>query len=505
MPLWEPQAGPQAAASICPASIIFFGGTRGGGKTDCGLGRQLHGAEVYGKHWNGIMLRRKYKDFAELRRRIDNLITDGLPAERIGGDQQVNFIRFRNGASITLLSVIRLEQIDSLQGQQYTEITVDEAPAFPFIFQMLDKLKGCNRSPHGVPCSMFLTGNPGGPGSSAIKTMFIDKDPLGLGKVFRNPAGESQVFIKSTLADNRILCENDPLYVNRLQSISDEALRKAWLDGDWNVYVGQAFRFTDRHIIDPIPIPEFSILYMTYDWGHAAPFSIGWWFVDSDNRVYRFAEWYGCEPDKPNTGIRMPDTKIIERVIEIEHKLGITNRAIIRLADPTCQNKKPTPSGQGSGPSTAEMWSNYGLTLLPGDADRKAKIRQFRERLIIPDDDTLPMMVVFSTCKAFIRIIPTLCLDDYLIEDVDTDGEDHIYDESCHIAMARPVGVDQKDVDQVIKERERQATYSQLPLNAKVAWDEIKNQNEQLDEEYKMEQEILIESFREMEEFLQWK
>jgi hypothetical protein len=104
--IWSPQVGPQADAAICPADFTFYGGTRGSGKSDCLLGRQIRGAEKYAIHWNGLVLRRRYKEFAELRRRIDELIHKGLPAERIGGDQQANFLRFENGAQVAIFHKI---------------------------------------------------------------------------------------------------------------------------------------------------------------------------------------------------------------------------------------------------------------------------------------------------------------------------------------------------------------------------------------------------------------
>ena len=39
------------------------------------------------------------------------------------------------------------------------------------------------------------------------------------------------------------------------------------------------------------------------------------------------------------------------------------------------------------------------------------------------------MFQVFRTCKHFIRTIPTLIYDEKHPEDVDTDGEDHLYDQ----------------------------------------------------------------------------
>jgi len=439
MAFWSPQPGPQADAAICPADKIFFGGTRGGGKSDCALGRQLRGAEKYAVQWNGLVLRRKYKDFAEMRRRLDEMIAQGLPCERIGGDNQPNYVRFTNGAQLSFIAIKELAMLDSLQGQQFTEISIDEATTFPFLIQMIDKLNACLRSPHGVPCHMFFTGNPGGPGHNAAKVLFIEPSPSGV--PFFNKEGESTVFIRSTLDDNRILCDNDPDYVRRLRSIKDPALRKAWLEGDWNVFIGQAFNFSDvYHVIKPIwPIPEYAWLYMTFDWGFGKPFSVGWWWVDADSRIFRFAEWYGWT-GVPDEGLRLTDSQIAKGILEAEKKFNLGDRHIIRLSDPTCFNKKPDYKGGGQGPSTAEEFAKHKVILSPGDANRILKIRQFRERLCIPDDEKqMPMLMVYDTCRQFIRTIPSLCQDEKNPEDIDTDQEDHCYDESCHICMARPI------------------------------------------------------------------
>ena len=56
--IWEPQPGPQLYASCCPADIIFFGGSRGGGKTDTAIGRQIDGALLHAHAWNGLFIRK---------------------------------------------------------------------------------------------------------------------------------------------------------------------------------------------------------------------------------------------------------------------------------------------------------------------------------------------------------------------------------------------------------------------------------------------------------------
>lgn len=72
-----------------------------------------------------------------------------------------------------------------------------------------------------------------------------------------------------------------------------------------------------------------------------------------------------------------------------------------------------------------------------GDATRELKIRAFRERLRVPEVGR-PMLQVYDTCKGFIRTIPELVMDEKKIEDIDTNGEDHCYDEAALLCMYRP-------------------------------------------------------------------
>ena len=430
MSIWSPQPGPQVRAAVCPADFTFFGGTRGGGKTECLVGRQIRGAEKYNFAWNGLIVRRKYKEFSKIRNRFDELIRAGLPAERIGGDQQTNTIRFGDGGKITMSAIQRVEMCDDFVGEEFTEISIDECTTFPFFIKLVDKLSGSCRSPHGVPCRMFGTGNPGGPGHNEVKLFFHLGQAFNVkpGTVLYNDVGESRVYIPSFLKDNKILCDNDPKYVRKLMSIRDPMLRRAWLDGDWDVYIGQAFLLSPtHHIIKPIPIPDQAPLYMTFDWGYSAPFSVGWWWVDGEGRIYRFAEWYGFD-EQANEGLRLVDSKMAEGIVQREKDLGIWGKKITRLCDPTCMNKKPDYKGGGQGPSTAHEFAKLGILMRPGDPSRKLKIRQFRERLSIPEDPKQrPMMQIYDTCRHFIATIPSLCMDDYDPEDIDSDQHDHCF------------------------------------------------------------------------------
>lgn len=444
MSYWTAQPGPQSWAAVCPAKYIFFGGARGGGKTDTLVGRQVRGAQLYGDRWNGLMVRRKYKDLARIRARIDEMIRAGLPATRIGGDHQPNVVRFANGANIWLSAFQRLDQADDEQSKEYTEISLDEACTIPFVGGLIEKLKGCLRSSKGVPCKMVLAGNPGGPGHSAIKALFIDgHEPL---KPWRDAAGQTHVFIPSRVYDNRILMESDPEYEANLRSIRDPALRAAWLDGSWEVFPGQAFHFERRfHVLDDPPaVPITAPLLWSFDWGWGAPFSMGWWWEDGEGRLYRFAEWYGWT-GTPDEGLRMKDTDIAAGIQARERELGIWGRSIRRVAGHDCfATRADYTQAGGHVPSTAETFAAAGIFIARGNVSRRAKIQQFRERIGVDLDANgiplrAPMLLVYPHCHQFIRTIPALVMSDIDKEDVDTDQEDHVYDEAALACTERPI------------------------------------------------------------------
>jgi hypothetical protein len=58
-------------------------------------------------------------------------------------------------------------------------------------------------------------------------------------------------------------------------------------------------------------------------------------------------------------------------------------------------------------------------------------------RARIAGSEAGPMLVVFSTCRDFIRTVPVLQHDRMRPEDVDTAAEDHIADETRYACLSR--------------------------------------------------------------------
>ena len=79
-----------------------------------------------------------------------------------------------------------------------------------------------------------------------------------------------------------------------------------------------------------------------------------------------------------------------------------------------------------------------GIYFERGDNRRVAGWMQLHNRLAF-DGQGIPMLYVFRTCREFLRTLPTLQYSKTLPEDVDSDLEDHIADESRYLCMMVPL------------------------------------------------------------------
>ncbi len=440
----------QALLHNCSANEILYGGAAGPGKS--------HALRHEGFDWcmriprlQVYLFRRTYPELE------DNHIIKSLQEFPViigkYRDQKKRW-EFNNGSMMHFCHCKNEKDVFMYQGAEIHILLIDELTTFTeFQYDYLRARVRCTLEIQDeykmkIP-SIACATNPGGIGHGFAKERWVDfAKPMELKRSPESEGGMLRCYIPGLIEDNEILMKNDPEYIHRLEALP-EPYRTAYRYGDWDIFLGQAFLFTSDHVVDPMPVPDYAQIYCTFDWGYGAPFSVGWWWVSSDGRLYRFSEWYGWN-GVPNQGLRLTDSDIADGIIDREKELGISRRNIIRRAGPDIFSKKPDYRGGGQGPSTAEVFANKGVFFSPGDASRNLKIRQFRERLKVPSDGTPPMLQVYSTCEQFRRTIPMLQTDHNNIEDIDTTMEDHIYDEACHICMARPLAVDkplkQKDV-----------------------------------------------------------
>jgi hypothetical protein len=167
----------------------------------------------------------------------------------------------------------------------------------------------------------------------------------------------------------------------------------------------------------------------------------------------------------------MEDSIIAEGILEREHKMGIGDRHIIRLAGPDCWNKKADYRGGGQGPSTAEVFRGKKVILRPGDPNRVLKIRAMRERLVVPADPSCRSWCIGEAVATTNR--PILAMDEDNPEDIDKDQEDHVYDEACHIVMARAYGIKAEEIEKKVATKAKEEKRAQLPREQRHVWEEL--------------------------------
>lgn len=432
--VWEAQAGPQTALISCPVFEIFFGGARGGGKTDGVLGDFLEHADSYGVNAIGLMLRRTRTELIETIERSRAIYTP------LGWTfhEQDKMWRAPNGARLRFAYLERDADAEGYQGHSYTRIYVEEIGNFASDRPIL-KLMATLRSGAGVPVGFRATGNPGGPGHQWVKARYIDPAPMGWRVIKDALSGLERVYIPSRVADNHYLGED---YVQRLKASGSDTLVRAWLDGDWSVIDGAFFdQWSPRNVVRPFEIPADWLRIRSGDWGFARPFSIGWWAVAGDDyqapeitiprgSLVRYREWYGCT-GKPNEGVRLNAEEVADGIAlrERNEKIGFA------VMDPAA-------FAQDGGPSIAERMYDRGVQFVRADNARVGRSGALggwdMMRARIKGEDGTPRLFVFETCKDFIRTVPALQHDPMRPEDIDTESEDHIGDECRYACLSRP-------------------------------------------------------------------
>ena len=303
----------------------------------------------------------------------------------------------------------------------------------------------------GVVPIVRSASNPGNIGHGWVKKMFVDAGPymeIREQTIWSEALHKSKTirtqYIPSLATENPHITDD---YIFELEQ-KPEALRAALLTGSWSSFEGMVFsewadkpeHYGDRlwtHVIDPFPIPVSWPRYFGFDHGYSKPFSCGWYAMGPDGCLYRYKEWYGCKPRQANVGIELTPVQIADGILEREQDEIRDNITILRTADPAIFDKS-------RGDSVADqmapgfMGRRQGVLFNKGDHARMAGKMQIHERLRF-DKNGKPKLQVFNTCREFIRTVPNLPYSQKKPEDVDSDAEDHVYDECRYVCMDHPV------------------------------------------------------------------
>lgn len=443
---------PQQQALITKATEVLYGGALGGGKSYLARVASI----IYSTEVPGLityLFRRTFKEVL-----ANHIHTPGGYLEMLhelidAGDVVYSksdySFTFYNGSRIQLAHAQHESDVYAHQGAQMGFLILDEASHFtPLMIRFLrsrvrlgslvvpDRWKGL------FPRILYTT-NPGNVGHHYFKSNFVD---FGAGKIFKAPEEEGSMlreYVPAKLTDNKILLQNDPDYQERVKGMGDSNTVNAMINGDWECLSSGGFADLWRakfHVVDSFNIPNTWSIDRGYDYGSSAP-AAALWFAEADGEEFTDSQGNICWVPKGSIFIIKECYLANQRLEGLRLTAEAQGRRIKNAEDDEHWGKfvKPGPadnaifSSEPGRRSIADEMADSGVTFTRSDKSPGSRIRGvelMRTRLEASTKRPMekPGIFVFRSCFHTIRTVPNLESDPKNLEDIDTHGEDHIWD-----------------------------------------------------------------------------
>jgi phage terminase large subunit len=408
------------AGAIEKYPVTLYGGAKGGGKS-VGMRRILLLRRFKSPGSHGVIFRKTYP---ELEGNHIRPLFEEYPLLRQFWHAGNKLLTLPNGSTLQFCHCANQNDVSLYQGREYHDLGIEEAGEWSEA--TIRTLQGSNRSSKaGIPARTILTANPGGLGHKWLKRLFIEK------RYNERERPGDYCFIQALVDDNPALIENDPDYVHRLEAEPNEALRKAYRYGSWDIFAGQFFAEISRdvHLIPPFPIPSHWNKFGAYDFGFNHPAAIGWFAVDEDGNVYLYRELIraGLRIDQQAEKMNLyPETKEIP--FWAGHDCWVRKNVM--------DDKSP--------PTIADEFVKHEIFLKRAVIDRINGATQVRNYLAIRNKK--PRFFIFDTCPITFDCISRMQHDPDRVEDVlkvdasegDPMSGDDPYDMVRYGLMSRP-------------------------------------------------------------------
>jgi phage terminase large subunit len=414
-----------------PAIYVLIGGAAGGSKSR-GLREIGHKAALKTPQTRVLLLRRTYKELDQT-----HLRDVEMEAPQMGADAvpSAKVVRYPNGSVMQFGHCETAADAANYLSAEYDLIIFDELVTFEETMFLLIASRARSTKPGVVPKVIAGT-NPGGPQSHWVRARFIDHT-VDLDQYPDYDPAE-WVFIPSKLEDNPYL---DQAYERKLLALPPE-LRKAYRDGDWDIFPGQYFPEWRKksHVWHALNLetgqrepthPQFPSdleRVLSLDWGFVKPGVCGFWALH-DGHAVREDEYVFTR----TTAFRVGEE--IARRIKTR---GLTR--IKYLVYDTAMEIPDNDSGESTISTVKRGMKAGGVSIatVQADKDRVNGWQRLRHWFGLAPDGK-PWMLSSPLCTYFNRTIPSLVSAETKPEDVDTHGEDHAADESRYFAMSMPV------------------------------------------------------------------
>lgn len=443
---------PQRAALMSPAKELLYGGAVGGGKSylarvaSITFSLQIPGLITY-------LFRRTFKEVLANHIHTPGGYLEMLSALIDAGDVVYSksdySFTFYNGSRIQLAHAQHESDVYLYQGAQIGFLIIDESTHFTqtqirFLRSRvrLGSLELPEQFKNLFPRILY-TANPGGPGHHYFKSNFVDFGMYNQHLAPDDDGGMLRMYIPAKLSDNKVLMKNDPDYPKRVLGLGDVLNAQAMLDGDWESLMQGGFGdlwTASTHVVKPFRIPVTWKIDRAYDYGSSAPAACIW-FAEADGEefaidggkstwvpkgtIFVIKECYIA--DSAGNGLRKTPEQQAKMIKQAQSEEYWGNRVKPGPADNAIFSAEPGKS------SIAEDMEKEGVTFVRGDKSPGSRIQgvslmRMRLAASLQRPAEKPGIYFFSSCYNTIRTLPNLQNDDKNIEDIDTSGEDHIWD-----------------------------------------------------------------------------
>ena len=413
---------------------ILYGGARGGGKSWLGLASAI----LVARQFPGIKIGIFRRHLSELQENFIDKMQVVAPPDvfKYRYKDMKKTAYFRNGSKIIFRAADREEDVQKILGLEYQYMIVDEANQFSE--RSVQRMLGSLRNPN-IPLwkpTILMTANPGGISDNWFKSHFVNPN-YNYWSVGELTAKDQYIYIPATVHDNQILVQNDPEYLDKLESLDDN-LRRAWLEGDWDVFEGRFFSewSEDVHTIEPFDIPGH--------WRKICGIDIG-----GSDRHPSVCVWLAQDPETNDVYVYR---EYVSTEVDEEFALGVAVYSKDEFIDAYYIDTSAftNPSQKHTDESTAKIFlTTAGIVVTGANKDRVNGWRVFKNWLHWGENKE-PKLRFFRNCQNCIVYLPQLLYAkaDGLSEDCNTIMRD---DEADAIRYALNTGFgfpDRRDVYQ---------------------------------------------------------
>lgn len=293
----------------------------------------------------------------------------------------------------------------------------------------------------GIRPRAISSANPGSSGHRWVKSRFIDPAPAMT--PFRTQHGDTRMYVPARLDENPHLDQDE--YRKRLMAL-DPVMRRAMLEGDWDILLGDV-RFPQwrrhLHVVEPEEYPIDIADHpraVGVDYGVADPFAAVWGarMPDDTLLIYREAvetDLTAAEQAQLILDLEVEGERAPRRPLPVAADRSMWNRTGRSGAKLPSGDDRPDP-----GSIAFDYYKRFGSALRKSNSDRLAgwamidsllRPRPCDGHCGVEECEGHPRLLVYSTCTNLIADLAALPRSKSNPEDAETTGVD---DHTCLVA-----------------------------------------------------------------------